>query len=292
MSEDRTRFIGSSDIAAILGLNPYKTLLAVWAEKTGELPPKDLSDNEAVEWGNRLERVVGDKYADKNGVKLIPNKRRFYHPAYPFLSCELDNEVEGSDELVECKTANARMSKAWEDEEGAEDAPVHYVCQVMFALGITGRKVGHLAVLIGGQKYIERTVEFDQRVFDQMVAKAVEFWNTFVVPKVMPMQISCKDSDTLQSLFPDVIFGEPVTMDDDANKIVESLESLAEDLASLKGTIEQQKNTLKAMLQENECGNTDRYKITWKKQHRKEYTVAAADFRVLRYAKRKGAKNG
>ena len=55
---NRIGFIGSSDISVILGLNPFKTMLQLWAEKTGVVKPKDLSDNEAVEWGTRLERVV------------------------------------------------------------------------------------------------------------------------------------------------------------------------------------------------------------------------------------------
>ena len=98
---DRTTFIGSSEIATILGLNPYKTILELWAEKTGAVPPADLTGNEAVEWGCRLERVVSEKFAEKNNVKLIAYKKRFVHPKYPFLSCELDNIIAGTDEMVD-----------------------------------------------------------------------------------------------------------------------------------------------------------------------------------------------
>ena len=43
-TQDRSKYIGGSDIGAILGLSPFKSPLAVWMEKTGkEVKPVDLS---------------------------------------------------------------------------------------------------------------------------------------------------------------------------------------------------------------------------------------------------------
>ena len=33
---ERTKGIGGSDVATVLGLNPYKTPLSLWEEKTGK----------------------------------------------------------------------------------------------------------------------------------------------------------------------------------------------------------------------------------------------------------------
>lgn len=35
-THDRTKYLGGSDIGAILGLSPYKTPLDVWLEKTAK----------------------------------------------------------------------------------------------------------------------------------------------------------------------------------------------------------------------------------------------------------------
>ena len=35
----RGNYIGGSDAGAVVGLNPYKSAYALWAEKTGQTPP-------------------------------------------------------------------------------------------------------------------------------------------------------------------------------------------------------------------------------------------------------------
>ena len=47
----RSHGIGGSDASVIVGLNPWKSLVSLWMEKTGQIEPADLSDNEKVYWG-------------------------------------------------------------------------------------------------------------------------------------------------------------------------------------------------------------------------------------------------
>ena len=55
----RKQGIGSSDAAAAVGLNPYKSQLELWLEKTGRdtgLPKTDPDDEDSpMYWGNVLE---------------------------------------------------------------------------------------------------------------------------------------------------------------------------------------------------------------------------------------------
>ena len=59
--------IGSSDAAAAVGLNPYKSQLELWMEKTGRdalLPKLDPQDEESpAYWGNILEPIVASHYS-------------------------------------------------------------------------------------------------------------------------------------------------------------------------------------------------------------------------------------
>ena len=41
--EARSHSLGGSDAAAVMGLNPYKSPFALWAEKTGMVPEPDIS---------------------------------------------------------------------------------------------------------------------------------------------------------------------------------------------------------------------------------------------------------
>ena len=70
-TEERRAGIGGSDVGAIMGANPYRSPIACYKDKLGEMPP--IAVNYAMEWGNLLEDVVGMKYADTNNIKFHGN---------------------------------------------------------------------------------------------------------------------------------------------------------------------------------------------------------------------------
>ena len=49
--ELRASSIGGSDVAALLGISPYKSKWQLWMEKSGKLEAEDLSYNTAVQAG-------------------------------------------------------------------------------------------------------------------------------------------------------------------------------------------------------------------------------------------------
>ena len=261
---DRTKFIGASEIAPVMGLSRFKTPLRLWAEKTGRIPKSETS--EAAEWGNRLEAVVAQKFSEKNGMKLMAYKKRFTHPEHDFLSCELDRIVVGSEELVEIKTCSAYLFKDWESQE----VPIEYILQVNFQLGLSGRKVGYFAVLIGGQKYIEKKVVFDQELFDKQVDAAFNFWNKFVLADSPPVAVA-EDSDTLQELYPVSVENQLFFEGREAEEMnslltdrlgaLEAIKHAEEEIGKIEATIKQK-------LGENESAKTDLFNITWKTQKR------------------------
>ena len=61
-AEERRKYIGGSDIASVMMMSRWKTPLTLWLEKTGEIEPDDLSDNEAVQLGVELEDFVACHY--------------------------------------------------------------------------------------------------------------------------------------------------------------------------------------------------------------------------------------
>ena len=56
--------IGGSEVATICGLNKWESAYTLWAKKTHRIEAPDLSGREPIEWGNRLEPVIIDKFAD------------------------------------------------------------------------------------------------------------------------------------------------------------------------------------------------------------------------------------
>lgn len=58
--ENRKSGIGSSEIATIVGLNPYETPYQLWLRKTGQVPPKE--ENFFMKAGHYLEDAVARFY--------------------------------------------------------------------------------------------------------------------------------------------------------------------------------------------------------------------------------------
>ena len=110
--------IGGSDVATILGLNPYKSAFALWLEKTGQVKP-DQIDNEYIEWGNILEPVIRDKFKKETGFKVYQNNFVIQHDTHEFMIANIDGEVKDPSEdgrgILEIKTASERMKPLWVD---------------------------------------------------------------------------------------------------------------------------------------------------------------------------------
>ena len=77
-TEERRAGIGGSDVGSIMGANPYRSPIACYKDKLGEMPPIEV--NHAMEWGNLLEDVIGMKYADMHNIKFHGNIEPLAHP--------------------------------------------------------------------------------------------------------------------------------------------------------------------------------------------------------------------
>ena len=260
--EDRSGYIGASDCAAVLGLSRFKTVLQVWAEKTGTVEPDDISDELHIWLGNELEEVVAKKFTKDTGKKVHRVNDAYVHKKHDFIRCHIDRKVEGENSILQCKTASAWMAKHWEGDE----IPQEYILQEYHELACSGYERAYIAVLIGNNDFKIKVLERDDKIMNQIIKKEVDFWNKFVIPKVMPEIISPKDSDVLFKLFPEADLTGAVELGDEGDRIIETLKANQADLRVLEDVIEQNKNALKAKLGDNLVGRTARWKVVWKNQ--------------------------
>ena len=289
-----------------MGLSRWGTPLSVWAEKTGKIPAPDLSDNEAVKMGNRLEQFVADLFTEETDKAVRRAPKAYQHPKYPYMVAHIDRIVTGTDELLECKTASTFKKEEWENDE----IPQEYILQVMWYLGITGRKVGHIAVLIGGQHFKTKPIEFDKELFDTMVESAKDFWENHVLTDVPP-KVSVNDNETLSEMYSDAndfmieLFptdekSETATIDFETK--VAYLQELKAQKKSIEDEIKENETFIKDIIKDNLGIKTPKYLITWKTQTKtgldskrikaekpevaEEYTTTSS-YRVLRINKNK-----
>ena len=269
VKENRHLYIGGSDIAKVMGLSRWGTPLSLWAEKTGKIPPKDLSNVEAVELGNDLEDFVANKFSQKTGKAVRRSPKVYQHPQYPYMVAHIDRLITGSDELLECKTCSFFKKDEWEGEE----IPQEYILQVMWYLGITGRRIGHIAVLIGGQSFKYKQIEFDSELFDKMVESAKDFWQH--VQDDTPVDIVATDDETLKDLYSNhsEVMIDLIPTDAQTKQACDVLEEKVGYLQEIKMHIKQLQDeqkeietTVKDIIKDNLGIKTPKYIITWKNQ--------------------------
>lgn len=198
---NRASFLGGSDMAAVMGLSPYKTPVQLWLEKVGRAEPEKPNKlrMRAMDRGKKLEPYVLDMVVDKlreqgNEVEIIATNQRYTHPDYPFLSCEIDFELLFNGEHIngDCKTVTGFARKEW-GEEGTDEVPIHYTAQFMHGLGLTGRKRCCVAALIGLDDVAIYWVEEDLDTIKAMQEKAIAFWQNHVVTDSPPDPIKFED---------------------------------------------------------------------------------------------------
>lgn len=286
VKQNRHEYIGGSDIAAVMGMSRWKTPLKLWAEKTGKIEIPDLSDIEAVQLGTELEQFVAGKFTATTGKAVRRAPKVYQHPDYPYMAAHIDRIVTGTDELLECKTCSFFKKDEW----AGEDIPQEYILQVMWYLGITGRKVGYIAVLIGGQSFQYKRIEYDAELFETMVEAAKEFWTC--VKNDKPPKIFADDDETLKVLYPEASeeYIELYPTDGRTTEAVNAHEEKIAYLQELKGHIkslqdEQKKleTELKDLIREHEGIESPKYVVTWKNQTSNRFDTKAfkADYPEL-----------
>jgi putative phage-type endonuclease len=168
--EERRKGIGASDVAAIMGISPWKTAFQVYQEKRKEA--KDWQGSEATDWGSRMEPAIRQWYSDQTGRSVrLPDKVMF-STQYPFMLATLDGFTDDG-RIVEIKTA--RSSHGW-GEPGTNEIPDYYALQVQHQMIITGFKVADVPVSIAGGSPVLYEVPEDPTIQQMIIEACIEFW--------------------------------------------------------------------------------------------------------------------
>lgn len=138
----RSKSIGASEVAIILGQASYKSPLDLWKEKTGRKIADDISEDERVSYGTEAEEHLRALFALKHRRDYKVDYKPFlvyHHGEKPYMTCTLDGELvrlsDGKRGVWECKTALIQSKRALEEWDGR--IPNNYFCQVVDQLNIT-----------------------------------------------------------------------------------------------------------------------------------------------------------
>ena len=149
----RNDHIGASEAGAILGVG-FQSKIDLWKIKTGRMTPKDLSDNEAVAYGNRAEEALRRLFMAKHQEMYLDYRPYdfVYQSERPWLRATLDGElvdIESLDRgILEIKTTTCLSRADWAKWNGR--IPDGYLAQVSHQLLATGFSFAYLFAELTG----------------------------------------------------------------------------------------------------------------------------------------------
>lgn len=183
--QQRTQFIGSSDVAAICGKDPWRSAMDVYLSKTETL---DDQTSDAMASGNRLESAVLNWAEERIGCPLVRDVFRIARDG--LFAANHDALVIDSRDGVEAKTVNimhfnSAVADEW-GEEGTDEVPDHVVLQCQQQMYVSDLALVHVPALIGGRGWFMYRVERNDRLIKAIRERGETFWCDHVQKRVPP----------------------------------------------------------------------------------------------------------
>lgn len=261
--ELRSHYIGGSDAAAVVGLNPFTSQYSLWAEKTGRVP--GFEGNLATEVGTYLEDFVAKKFEAETGKKVRKVNRSFLNSDYPWAIANIDRDIVGEDAGLEIKTTSELNLKRFKDGE----YPTTYYAQMVHYLAITGKQRWYLAVLIGNREFKVFTIERDEDEIAALMEQEKEFWGlveTDTPPAVDGTEPTTEAIKTLYADSNDDVV-DLYAYTEDIDRYLE----LSQQIKELAVQRDEAANRIKEFIGECGGGETDRHRVSWKAAPRRSF---------------------
>lgn len=255
--EHRKNSIGGSDAAALLGLNQYSSPYALWAEKTGAVEPRDLSEKEAVRLGTFLEPYVAQRFTEITGKKVRRENYILKNEAYPWAHANVDRLVIGEKAGLECKTTSVLNLSKFKNG----DYPTNYYCQCMHYMAVTGFEKWYLAVLIGNSEVRIFEIQRDEDEIAALMEAEADFWR--LVEQRVPPAVDGRDatSNALSAQYADG--GGAVDLTPVCGSIREYVRLKAE-IKALEERMQTCANVIKEYMGEAATGTYSDFAVSWK----------------------------
>ena len=287
----RQHGIGGSDIASMLGINPFHSPLALYWDKVSNIEI-DEEENVPAEVGIALEPFMKKKLikwlAKNEGREVMIHDCKYIlqHHTNPLALANVDGIPEFEDGelcVAEYKTTSERNYKLWE----GDNIPDYYYLQTQWYLYTTGLEICYLAFLIGNRKFDVKIIERNNAVIEQLVKQTKDFWEDFIIPRIPPSPDgSISSGQTIKRMYPEEEAGKIIDITNMENqKLIEQLDAIKNMAKNLKKEQDEKKQLFQVQMGDAEQAICGEKMINWKMQERKEHIVKASKSRVMRIGK-------
>lgn len=176
----RRKGLTATDIAAILGIDPYRTGWSVQQEKRGV---ETFKGNLFSEAGNALEPVVAKQYLEDNLGMSLRQGATMAHPEFPLLIATPDylvlDPLGTPTKPLEIKCVfTYGSSLEWGTHE-TDEIPQKFLVQVLWQLGVCRLSDADVARFYGGHVDYWR-VRFDAAMFADLRDLSLAWWDRHI----------------------------------------------------------------------------------------------------------------
>lgn len=253
----RKKGIGGSDAGAVCGLNPYRSAIEVYFDKTTD--EVEEIDNEAMRQGREFEDYVARRFMEATGKKVRRANAMFYDEQYPFMLADVDRMVVGENAGLECKTASPFMADKWKGEE----IPLSYQIQCYHYMSVCNADAWYIAVLIYGKEFKFYKLERDEQVIQDLIRIEKDFWENYIQKGQLPDPDGSKTADSILAEYYKESKRETIRLSGFDERLMRRQE-----LVEVMGRMEKEKNQieqeLKQYLGNAEVAENDKFRVSWK----------------------------
>lgn len=251
--EARTHGIGASEVATIIGLNPWETPYQLWRKKKGLDPQTPMNKNMLA--GHLLEQAVADYYQIETGRAIDPASAGDWlaiDPQHPHRRVSPDRLFHGG--LLECKTTQWNIT--------TDDLPKMWFVQLQYQLGVTGYDFGSVAWLTRGVDFGYQDFHFNAPLYDWLTEEVDKFWYDYVQGDQEPPAIKVSDITLKYQLHTE---GKEVEATSEVFDAYAKLKGVKDDIKRLEERKKELEGTLKKHFKDAETLTHNGNKIaTWK----------------------------
>ena len=168
----------------------------VYLEKIGQTEREDISHIEAVQWGLKLQDVIGREASARLQMELKEADYELFHPEHSWMASHFDFISADGTTLVEVKNYNQSKRNQFDAETGL--MPAADRAQVVHEATVHRVQRCILAVLFGGQELVLIDKEISDAEKDALIRTEAELWGA-IQAKQPPEPTSV---DAAKKLFP------------------------------------------------------------------------------------------
>jgi putative phage-type endonuclease len=263
--EQRKGLLTASDAAAVLGLNPWKGPIDVYAEKVGDAPP--WRGNWKTRRGHAIEPLLLEWLGEQKAplsVRPAGDVTRV-HSVFPWLGATLDGLVfRDADPCAVAEAKSTEHGEDWLDEDGDPKVADLYHPQVVVQMAVARLPRAFVVVEVLGEKEpqileVERDMDLEAIVLEELDA----FWRGHVLARVPP-DLDDASYRQIAKVFQRPKRAELVPATAEASELARRYLAATEARKAADAEAEATKAALCALIGENEGLHGDTWKATWK----------------------------